>query len=82
MKSSIVLARVSIGWSTSFVIESTLETLSALRGAKIVERGYHNDREYQYLIEDRAIVIEIIDSVPSMTAGEYRTLRDADTENA
>jgi len=82
MKSSTVLARVSIGWSTSFVIESTLETLSALRNAKIVERGYHNHREYQYIVDDRAVVIEIIDSVPSMTAGEYRTLRDADTANA
>jgi hypothetical protein len=82
MKTSTVLARVSIGWSTSFVVEATLETLSALRGAKIVERGYHNDREYQYPIEDRAIIIEIIDSVPSMTAEDYRTLRDADTENA
>ena len=82
MKTSTVLARVSIGWSTSFVIEATLETLSALRGAKVVERGYHNDREYQYIVDDRAVVIEIIDSVPSMTAVEYRTLRDADTENA
>lgn len=82
MKSSTVLARVSIGWSTSFVIEATLETLSALRGAKIVERGYHNDREYPYIVDDRSIVIEIIDSVPSMTATEFRILRDGDTENA
>lgn len=82
MKASTVLARVSIGWSTSFVIEATLETLSALRGAKIVERGYHNDREYPYIVDDRSIVIEIIDSVPSMTASEYRALRDGDTGNA
>ena len=82
MKSSTVLARVSIGWSTSFVIEATLETLTALRGAKVVERRYHNDREYQYTIEDHSIVIEIIDSVPSMTATEFKILRDGDTENA
>ena len=82
MKSSTVLARVSIGWSTSFVIEATLETLSALRGSKVVERGYHSDREYQYIVEDRAIVIEIVDSVPSMTATEFKILRDGDTENA
>lgn len=76
-KSATVLARVTIGWSNSFVIEATLETLAALRSARTIERAYLDHQEVTYLA-DRAIDIAIIESAPTMTAAEYEAMRDAE----
>jgi len=76
-KSATVLARVTIGWSNSFVIEATLETLAALRSARTIERAYLAHENVTYLSE-REIGIEIIESAPTMTAAEYEAMRDAE----
>ena len=80
-KSATVTARVTIGWSNSFVIDASLETLAALRSARAVERGYLADANVDYLT-DRQIGIEIIEAAPTMTESEYRELRDAEKADA
>lgn len=76
-KSATVLARVTIGWSNSFIIEATLETLAALRAARTIERSYLANENVTYL-SDREISIEIIAAAPTMTAAEYEARRDAE----
>jgi hypothetical protein len=80
-KPSTVIARITINWSNSFVVDASLETLAALRSARAVDRGYLANTNVDYLT-DCPIAIEIIEASPTMTESEYRELRDAEKADA